>query len=213
MKKESKSNAHASHGWRRALESPKVFNLFQRITGAEAWKRRIINEYVKPVGNEKILDVGCGTGYILKILDENLKIDYVGCDINAEYINYAQKNNSGRGRFYCCSVDSLPVHESDFDVILAIAIFHHLEDETSSKLIQTVKQKLKKDGIFLLTEPVWTEKQSSIEKYLMSKDRGRNIRKEAEYLQLVKSVFSVLQSKLIFDSHNIPWTVNIITCK
>lgn len=206
-------DAHASHGWRRMLESPQGFNVWQRISGAETWKRRVIRDYVKPVNGQKILDVGCGTGSVLNLLDKNLKIDYVGCDINPEYIQYARKKYPGQGRFYCCSVDDLPVHESAFDVVLAISIFHHINDQASGRLLQTVRQKLKPGGIFVMTDPVWTEQQSTLEKYLMKRDRGRNIRNEREYLDLIKPYFSLQHSERILNSHYIPWTVSILIGK
>ena len=205
--------SHVSYGWRRLLESPSVFNFWQRIAGAHSWKKRLIKDYVQPKGKEKILDVGCGTGPILSILDKNLKIDYVGCDINSEYIEHAKKHHAPNGRFYCCSVDRLPADESGFDVILAIAIFHHLDDKTSRLLIQSVKEKLRPEGFFLMAEPVYSNKQSSLERFLMGKDRGQNIRTESEYHQLLESEFIITESKIIFDSHIIPWTVNVIICK
>ncbi|MFZ2190144.1 MAG: class I SAM-dependent methyltransferase [Candidatus Magasanikiibacteriota bacterium] len=205
--------AHISHGWRNILESPKIYNLWQKICGAEKWKKRIINEYIKPIERKRILDVGCGTGSILTALNKKQMIDYVGCDININYINFAKKNNPKYGHFYCCGVDNLPTSESNFDIVLAIAIFHHLDDTTSLELIKTIKQKLNKNGVFILAEPVWTEKQSLIEKFLMKKDRGQNIKTEAGYLELLKSNFSIIESKIISDSHYIPWTVNLIVSK
>jgi len=209
----SDTNAHSSRGWKIFLESPEIFNFWQRITGAEKWKRRIIREYVKPFERARIFDLGCGTGTMLKHFDRNLNLGYVGCDINRDYIGHANKKFKGRGKFYCCGVDSLPDEESGFDFIIAIAIFHHLDDKTSLQLIDSVKCKLNLKGIFLIAEPVWTENQSGIEKYLMRNDRGKNIKTENEYILMVKEKFYSVESMIISDSHYIPWSVNVIICK
>lgn len=209
----SNNNAHSRKGLNRFLESPGIFDFWQQITGAEKWKRRIIREYVKPFSGARILDIGCGTGAILKHIDKNLNTNYVGCDLNAGYIKHAKEKFKDRGKYYCCNANNLPDKESDFDFILCIAILHHLDDRTSLQLVDTVKNKLKPEGLFLIAEPVWTDNQSQFEKYLMKKDRGKNIKTENEYLLLVDGKFSVVKSMIISDSHYIPWSVNIIICR
>jgi len=207
------SSAHKTNGWRKWLESPQIFNLWQKVSGAESWKRRIIKEYAKPFANSRILDVGCGTGSLLNHMDENLKVNFVGCDINADYIDYAKNKYKDKGAFYCCGADDLPSNENDFDIIFAISIFHHLDETTSNSLFKSLKEKLKKGGIFLMSDPVWSDNHSRFKKYLMKKDRGQNIRTEKEYLRLAGKEFSEIQSCIVKDSHFIPWTVNVIICK
>ena len=206
----SYSSEHTTRGWNHFLESPVIYNFWQQITGAESWKHRVINEYVKPFRNARILDVGCGTASILQNFDPDLKVDYVGCDINSEYINHAKKKYSNKGNFFCCSADNLPTKENNFDFVLAIAVFHHLSDDTLENLIRLIKNKLKIGGIFILSEPVWTKNQSRLEKYLMKKDRGQNIKSEEEYIKLVKKEFTNIKSIIVLDSHLIPWSVNVI---
>jgi len=213
MKTEIKPNTHSKRGAGKILESPSVFNFWQKITGGEKWKSRIMKEYIKPFHGARILDVGCGTGSVLNYIDKNTTVDYIGCDINQNYICQARKKFGGKGTFYCCDVNNLPTEESDFDILLAIAIFHHLTDETSAKLIDSIKRKLKPGGVFFLAEPVWTEHSSRLEKYLMKNDRGKNIKTENGYRTMLSDFFSSIKSTIVCDSHFIPWTVNVITCK
>lgn len=207
------TTAHFSSGWRQLLEHPCIYNFWQLLTGAEATKRKIINEYCKPFMNAKILEIGCGTGTILKYIDKKIELDYTGYDINPKYINFAKKKYGNRGNFYCENVRQSSVHGNKFDIVLAIAIFHHLDDFESQKVIELAWDTLKIKGRFILSEPVWTNQQSSIEKYLMTKDRGQNIRTEEKYMELVKTKFSNISSYIVSDSHYIPWTVNIITAE
>jgi len=173
MQQRSKDRSHVSSGLRKILEAPAIFNFWQKITGAERWKRRIIVEFVNPGANAKILDIGCGTGSILKLIDKNLNVEYVGCDVNRAYIDSTQKIKRGKSRFYCCKAEDIPLHESGFDIVLCIAVVHHLSNESSKELVRSIKQKLNPGGMFLLAEPVWTSKQSAIEKYIMQQAKRK----------------------------------------
>lgn len=207
------TTAHLTSGWRQLLEHPSIYNFWQLITGAEATKRKIINEYCKPFIKAKILEIGCGTGTILKYIDKKMNVDYSGYDIHPKYINFARKKYGNRGNFYCSTMQQSSVLENKFDIVLAIAIFHHLDNFESQKVIELAWEKLKMKGRLILSEPVWTHRQSAIEKYLMTKDRGQNIRTEEKYIELVKTKFSNIGSYIVSDSHYIPWTVNIITAE
>lgn len=209
----TRSSSHSQNGAVKILESPVVFNFWQKITGAEKWKSRLVREHIKPFHGARILDVGCGTGSVLNYIDKNINVNYVGCDINPDYIKRAMKKFGNRATFYCCDVNALPEKESGFDFAAAIGLFHHLDDDTSLALLDSVRRKLNPEGKFLVAEPVWTEKQSRVEKYLMKSDRGKNIKTEKEYLSLIKKYFPSPESTIIHDSHIIPWTVNLITCK
>lgn len=208
-----KSSAHSRNGVAKILESPSAFNFWQKVTGAEKWKSRLIREYIKPYHGARILDVGCGTGSVLNYITKNIHVDYVGCDINPDYIARAMKKFGNRGAFYCCDINALPEKESGFDFALAIGIFHHLDDNSAMALVASVKKKLTPEGKFFIAEPVWTEKQSRVEKHLMKNDRGKNIKTEKEYLSLVKRYFLSPESTIIRDSHIIPWTATLIICK
>jgi len=210
---ETKLNAHSKKGAGKILESPSIFNFWQKITGAEEWKSRFMREYIKPFQDARILDVGCGTGSVLNYIDKTINVDYVGCDINQDYIRQAGKKFGSKGTFYCCDVNALSEKESDFDIVIAIGIFHHLDDKSALTLVDSVKRKLKTGGAFFIAEPVRTENQSRFEKYLMKNDRGKNIKAETGYLSMLKDFFSSVESKIVRDSHFIPWTVNVITCK
>jgi len=207
------TTAHFTSGWRQLLDHPPIYNFWQLITGAEATKRKIIKAYCKPFMKAKILEIGCGTGTILKYIDKKIDVDYSGYDINPKYINFARRKYGNRGNFYCENVRQSSVRGENFDMVLAIAIFHHLDDIESKKAITMAWEKLKINGLLILSEPVWTNQQSSIEKYLMTKDRGQNIRTEEKYIELVKTKFSNISSYIVSDSHYIPWTVNIITAE
>lgn len=204
---ENNIQAHTTTGIRKILELPFFHNLWQHVSGVERAKKKIIKEYLKPADGMRILDIGCGTGVILNYIDANLK--YVGFDINPDYIEHAKNQFKNRGEFHCVSVNDSDIYGNEFDFAIAIGILHHLDNKESEELIKSAKKHLKKDGCLLMVEPVWTDKQSKLEKYLMSKDRGQNIRTQQEYLGLLDKYFDKTENIIRADMLNIPWTLSI----
>lgn len=207
-----KENSHITTGLRKILEFSLVYNFWQLITGSEKAKKKIILEYVSPFPKAKILDIGCGTGAMINYINEKLDIDYVGYDINEKYIEFAKNKHPNKGRFYCTSVSEAKLIERNFDIVAALAIVHHLNLNESENLFKLAKQSLKPGGYFLLAEPVWTDSQSRFEKYLMSKDRGQNIRTEKQYLEMAKKEFSNVECQIVPGLFSIPWTTCILKC-
>jgi len=128
--------SHVTTGLRKILEFSFVYNFWQRITGSESAKRKIIQNHVQPFSKAKWLDIGCGTGALLEHVDAKLKIDFVGYDLNSEYIAFAKNKYATRGRFYCTSINRAKLFEENFDIATAIAIVHHLDDIEAEKLIK-----------------------------------------------------------------------------
>jgi len=204
--------SHVTTGLRKILEFSFVYNFWQRITGSESAKRKIIQNHVQPFSKAKWLDIGCGTGALLEHVDTKLEIDFVGYDLNPEYITFAKNKYATRGRFYCTSINGAKLFEENFDIATAIAIVHHLNDMETEKLFELARKSISPSGVFFLAEPVWTDKQSKLEKYLMSKDRGQSIRHKEEYVRLAEKTFSKIESFILPKLYNIPWTVCVLKC-
>lgn len=203
----NKSLAHNSEGVTKILETSFFYNFWQIISGTERAKKHIIQEYVKPFENARILDIGCGTGVILEYMKP--PIEYVGFDINPGYIQFAKEKYNNRGKFYCISVNDSNVAEKDFDLAISIGILHHLNDEDSEKLIESARKCLKRGGCLIMVEPVFSDQQGKLEKFLMFRDRGKNIRDEKSYLSLLSKHFTKTESYIRKDMFNIPWTLSI----
>ena len=199
---------HSNKGVALFLKIPKIYNSWQLLSGAEKAKKVFFLEHIKPFENCRILDIGCGTGIALDYID--VRCQYVGLDINQDYINSAKKKYKQRGSFYCSSVEGFKWSEKKFDIVIGLGILHHLSDVDSIKLINIARENLVESGIFILVEPVWHKDQSFIEKLLMRLDRGKNIREEHEYLQLLGKNFKKNESKIYTGLLNIPWTLAIM---
>ena len=205
--KDETKPAHTTSGIKKIFELSLIHNAWQYITGTEKAKRKIVEQYLNIKNNQKILDIGCGTGVLLNYIKSNVK--YVGYDINENYINLAKIKYKDKGEFYCISVNESNIYGNEFDCVVAIGILHHLDDNESEELIKSAKKHLKPDGYLLMVEPCWFNSQNKIEKFIMSQDRGQNIRTQAQYLELLNKYFNKTEAVLRSGMLNIPWTLSI----
>lgn len=197
-------------GIRSVLSYPFIYDLSQKIMGAERIRKELVEKHIKPQQNDNILDIGCGTAEILTHLPNF--INYWGYDISPEYITKAQNKFGNRGHFYCTPLTiensyNLP----KFNTILAIGVLHHLNDEEIENICHMSSKLLAKNGKFISIDPCYDIGQNSIAHFLISKDRGQNVRDKNGYYSLAKSYFKKINGTLKHRKW-IPYTHWIMEC-
>jgi SAM-dependent methyltransferase len=197
-------------GLRAILSSPRVYNTFQAIMGARRGRRLFSQFDVRAKAGDKVLDVGCGTGEIRPHLPD---VEYVGFDISPDYIESARRKYGDIGTFHCrlftaSDVMALP----RFDIVLAIGLLHHLDDDAALQFFQLAKSALKPDGRLVTLDPCLMQGQNPIARFLIRRDRGRNVRDESGYVNLAGAVFGDVQ-RVIRHTAWIPYTHCIMQCK
>jgi 2-polyprenyl-3-methyl-5-hydroxy-6-metoxy-1,4-benzoquinol methylase len=109
----------------------------------------------------KILDYGCGPGFLADYLDP-LNIEMTGVDINSQYI-VQNTNNHSRSSFLHISTDvgtttELLGHhlkEAKFDFIILLSITQYLEDETDLYNISSMLRPfLKEEGRLIIADVI-----------------------------------------------------------
>ena len=109
----------------------------------------------------KLLDVGCGNGWISKIF-ANEGMNVVGVDFSISQIDEANslnKNDLGihnRMTFVCGDITKLETLEigRDFDSAIVSALLHHLPFQEKQLVLSGISKVLKKGGTIYLYEPV-----------------------------------------------------------
>ena len=201
--------AQITTGIRSILSNPLIYEVLQKIMGVDRLRKNIVKQYVTPHSVKSILDIGCGPAEILKFLPE---VEYYGFDISTTYIDTAKNDFNDRGVFYARQftadeLDKLP----KFDLVLMLGILHHLDDKEARGIITLSKSALKDGGRLLAIDPVFTPKQNPVARYLVSKDRGQNVRTEQEYVSLTDGLFSLTNVEL-FHETLIPYTRCLMEC-
>ncbi len=195
---------------RSVLGIPGAYNLFRYLIGGIQLNNRFVDLYMRPFSGARILDIGCGTGAILTQLSN---VDYVGFDTNHDYIAAATHKHGARGTFFCQSVTRATLGEFPaFDIVIAIGLMHHLNDTDAASLCELARSALTENGRFLTLDGCYVDGQSSVARYLLSKDRGEHVRTKTEYEKIVRNGFPVVETYIHHDLLRIPYTHIIMEC-
>jgi len=113
----------------------------------------------------KVLDLGCGNGRVIKLLESSSKkFDYLGIDFSEELLTQGRKQWPGH-TFQLADIRNVDLLADSFDLVLMIASFHHLETKKERiLLLAKVYQALRPGGYLLLTN--WNLWQRKYLKYL-----------------------------------------------
>lgn len=196
-------------GIRSILGHPAVYAFFQTLMGADSGYRELVTKHIRPLEGMRLLDIGCGTARILDYLPH---LTYQGFDLSQEYIDEALARYPGRGAFRCALVEEVTLNdEPPFDVVLAVGVLHHLDDEAVSQLLGLAKSALKDGGRLVTIDPCFDKDQNPIARFLVSKDRGQNVRSAEQYRALVGNLFEQVTGEVKHRSW-IPYTHWIMEC-
>lgn len=201
--------SQVTYGVRSILSNPTCYSIFQNIMGANGFRKRFVSEFIRPFSGCSLLDVGCGPADILDHLPD---IDYWGFDISHQYIKQARTRFDLRGKFHCQELmDSDLEKMPSFDIVLALGLLHHLDDEIAVNVMKLSERALKPGGRLLTFDPCIDFGQNIISRFLVTHDRGQNVRDKAGYTFIANSVFEAPRIEVRHQSW-IPYTHCIMEC-
>ena len=127
-------------------------DIFHQNKGVRsAWhhiKFNFIKEKIVVKNNH--LDIGCGSGTFVSLLENNFS---VGIDISEKQIEYANENYGTSNKNFFCFKDEIPFKDNEFDSISIIELIEHLSDTQIQNLFHQVNRVLKKGGKVYITTP------------------------------------------------------------
>jgi SAM-dependent methyltransferase len=186
------------------LGHPEIYHALQRALGAFRAREIMVRDYL-PAGNQKrILDIGCGPGHILNILP--FDSDYYGIDTDSRYIAYASRKFGNRGHFSDEFFDASSFPKEHFDIIMLNGVLHHLDDATATNILADASVALRPNGKILALDGCFRPGQSRLETWLLENDRGKHVRTEKEYLEILRPHFSQVTTKIRSDISRVPYT-------
>jgi ubiquinone/menaquinone biosynthesis C-methylase UbiE len=111
-------------------------------------QKAVLNMIEKEYTPEVVLDVGCGTGRLLRKVKKRWSTArLIGVDAAAGMINRARQLMP-YATFYVSKAESLPLPDDSVDLTLSTASFHHWQDK--EKALREIKRVLRVGGRFYL---------------------------------------------------------------
>ena len=154
---------------------------------------------LKGVSYKKLLDVGCGTGHLIDLLQRNHPATFFGLDLSPKMLHVAKNKLGNTVQLQEGSADTLPYTNNFFDVITCVQSFHHYPDPAKS--MQEVYRVLKPGGLYILSDtgmggiPKWLNNHLFL-RFMNTGDYAVYSKKEIGNMML-QSGFAVKESQQI----------------
>jgi SAM-dependent methyltransferase len=197
------------------LTASRMYEVFQDFVGARRSRRWLAERYWCLNGGEKVVDIGCGPGVILDYLARD--VDYVGFDISSNYIESARNRHGSRGTFLVGSTREFRAAPDprlqNAQLVLCNGLLHHLDNGDAIDVLEFSNEILADDGRLVCCEPVFLAHQSRLSRWLLRRDRGKNIRTEQEWKSLFGQVFHSFETAIATNLLRIPYIHLIAVCR
>ena len=129
-----------------------MFSMINENIYGHAKRLEWIRSNLRP--SDKILEFGCGTGYMitLPLIKEGYSV--TGIDLDSKSIDYGRDLFAREG-VNPGSLQNRDIEELDvlFDVIIASEVLEHIPDSDLEKVFASILSKLRPGGMFLVTVP------------------------------------------------------------
>jgi len=96
----------------------------------------------------RALDVGCGTGTVMNILEQKF-LELYGVDSSEGMIEAARKRSSKKLSFQVIHGNHLPFGENEFDIVYSMSLFHHVPDQARLMALQEITRVVRNGGWIL----------------------------------------------------------------
>lgn len=126
------------------------------ITTREAFFKKLIVDKVANTKGNNLLDVGCGTGTLTKLIAEKSpKHTVIGLDADQTALDISQKKVIGKDlniSFRQGFGQKMPFNENSFDIVVSSLFFHHLNSSAKLATLTEIRRVLKPDGTLIIAD-------------------------------------------------------------
>jgi SAM-dependent methyltransferase len=109
----------------------------------------LVGRLFDPSQQPKVVDVGCGTGYVLKHLRQWGALT-AGVEVSPDPLRLARERDP-EGIYVCAPSDKLPFEGGQFDLAISLDVYEHLEDEQA--VVREILRLLRPGGRHLVFVP------------------------------------------------------------
>jgi len=193
------------------LDIPLGYLASQWLVGGMRARRRCMRDHVHFDKGMRVLDVGCGPGYVAELFAGS---EYVGLDTDRKYIDHARHRYGKYGEFHCTPLtDDFLKERNAFDYVLMNGVLHHLSDQESSEVLRLCHKALKIGGYMVTLDGFYADGADAVTRFLLDHDRGKFIRTKHQYLALARSVFSCINTYEHRDYFHVSYNVLVMECR
>ena len=195
---------------RLALGRAWAYRMLQNILGRSDTRQSIVDRYVQPRARDRIVDIGCGPADVLEHLPD---VHYFGIDINPDYVRVARERYGARANFMEGGLETLrDLPAGSADIVMAIALLHHLDDGEANELFREARRILTPGGRIFTLDCVTVADQNPISRFLIAHDRGKYPRTPDGYRALAAPFFSNIRLDHRNDMLRVPYDHLMMTC-
>jgi|SRR3989339_24677 len=108
---------------------------------------QFLKKYYPTKNNLKLLDVGCGTGLTLKLLQKFGSVQ--GMDIADDAVEFCRKRGF---KIKQCDLMNLDYPNNSFDVVTSLGVFYHKDVKDDLQGFKEIKRVLKPNGRFFILD-------------------------------------------------------------
>lgn len=171
------------------LNHPLAYNIIQLLLSMDFYQT--VTPLIEAYPHGSILEIGCGTGELLKFLHCNR---YVGIDVNKTYFDYATEHFGNKKRtFMLLDAKKMSRSPETFDLVLMINMIHHLSDANFSAILKRLSTHIRFRRLIIID----SKPDIGIFNSILMKADGGDYFREIEAIQKIVEKYFVIETKTI----------------
>ncbi|MET8143633.1 methyltransferase domain-containing protein [Sphaerisporangium sp. NPDC005288] len=145
---------HADAGG--TIDRPRAYELFVTVgfLGARRTVFTRLAALARPKAGERVLDVGCGTGYLSRVLAPVVTPSghVTGLDPSPAMVDYARRRAPGNCDYVVGEGQDLPFPDRSFDLVVSSLAVHHIPADDRPEALRQMFRVLRPGGRLLIVE-------------------------------------------------------------
>lgn len=131
----------------------KLYDFGIAVAGLQSVYAKVA-ETVSLQPNDRVLDVGCGTGKVLlRLYQKYPKAQFFGVDLSEDMIARARQESSGAPiKFKIASAEDLPFVNQSLDWVISTLALHHMDEAEKRAFIKEAGRVLRLKGRLLIAD-------------------------------------------------------------